>query len=63
MESEVSYDYFYDGFSVTATRAYESGEQVFVNYGQSNDTLMQYYGFAEVEYSAACVGVGKVALR
>eukprot|EP00955_Chlamydomonas_euryale_P078083 363077-Chlamydomonas_euryale.AAC.1 len=33
--------------SVTASRVYKAGEQVFVNYGQSNDTLMQYYGFAE----------------
>jgi len=50
---QVSYDYFSDTFSVTASRDYRAGEQVFVNYGQTNDGLMQYYGFTEVGWSTA----------
>ncbi|KAI8477484.1 MAG: hypothetical protein J3K34DRAFT_453032 [Monoraphidium minutum] len=46
--AEVSYDYFRDAFVVAAGRDYEPGSQVFVSYGrQSNDSLMQYYGFSE----------------
>ncbi|GBF88574.1 hypothetical protein Rsub_01289 [Raphidocelis subcapitata] len=46
--AEVSYDYFRDAFVVAAGRDYAPGSQVFVSYGtQSNDSLMQYYGFAE----------------
>lgn len=46
--AEVSYDYFRDAFVVAAGRDYEPGQQVFVSYGtQSNDSLMQYYGFSE----------------
>ena len=48
VESEVSYDYFSDSFSVTASRSYQQGDQVYVNYGQNNDGLMQFYGFTEV---------------
>ena len=48
-QSEVSYDYFADCYTVAATREYAAGEQVYVSYGQqSNDSLMQYYGFCEV---------------
>ena len=47
-QAEVSYDYFRDAFVVAAGRAYAPGQQVFVSYGaQSNDGLMQFYGFAE----------------
>ena len=52
VESEVSYDYFSDSFSVTASRSYQQEDQVFVNYGQNNDGLMQFYGFAEVGRNA-----------
>lgn len=47
-QSEVSYEFVSDSFAVIASRSYASGEQVFVNYGQANDGLMQYYGFSEV---------------
>ncbi|KAG2445470.1 hypothetical protein HXX76_000087 [Chlamydomonas incerta] len=47
-QSEVSYNYFGDSYSVVASRDFKKGEQVFITYGaQSNDSLMQYYGFAE----------------
>ncbi|KAA6421676.1 MAG: N-methyltransferase (ISS) [Trebouxia sp. A1-2] len=46
--NEVAYEYFGDRFSVTAERKYKQGEQVFITYGQqSNDKLLQYYGFVE----------------
>ncbi|GIL58110.1 hypothetical protein Vafri_12963 [Volvox africanus] len=48
VQSEVSYNYFGDSYSVVASREFTKGEQVFISYGpQSNDSLMQYYGFAE----------------
>ncbi|KXZ50177.1 hypothetical protein GPECTOR_17g814 [Gonium pectorale] len=48
VQSEVSYNYFGDSYSVVASRDFKKGEQVFISYGtQSNDSLMQYYGFAE----------------
>lgn len=47
-QSEVSYEFVSDSFAVIASRSYADGEQVFVNYGQTNDGLMQYYGFSEV---------------
>lgn len=46
--NEVAYEYFGNRFSVTAERNYKQGEQVFITYGQqSNDKLLQYYGFVE----------------
>eukprot|EP00798_Chlamydomonas_sp_ICE-L_P025788 gene25788-11455_t len=47
-ESEVSYDYFADSYTVAAAKEYQPGDQILVTYGQDNDGLMQYYGFAEV---------------
>lgn len=48
VQCEVSYDYFQDCYSVVACKSYVQGEQVFVSYGkQSNDSLLQYYGFCE----------------
>lgn len=42
MQSEVSFDYFGDTYSVAASRAYGRGDQLFISYGpQSNDSLMQ----------------------
>jgi hypothetical protein len=52
--SEASYDYFRDSFSVAAGLGGAAAEkQVFGSYGsQSNDSLAQYYGFAERENPA-----------
>ena len=33
---------------MTSSKEYAAGEQVLITYGQANDALMQYYGFAEV---------------
>jgi len=45
--SDVSYNYFTDQFEVRTGR-YARGEQVYISYGrQSNDRLLQYYGFVE----------------
>mmetsp|Transcript_48704 Transcript_48704/g.123010 ORF Transcript_48704/g.123010 Transcript_48704/m.123010 type:complete len:524 (-) Transcript_48704:420-1991(-) len=50
VESDVSWEYFSDRFVVTATQGWKAGEQVYINYGkQSNDSLLQYYGFVEEE--------------
>lgn len=49
VESEVTFDYFSSSYTVAPSRDFSKGEQVFISYGQqSNDSLMQYYGFAEV---------------
>jgi len=49
--SEVSYEYFSDGFSVRLDKeagAVARGEQVMISYGpRSNDVLLQYYGFVQ----------------
>ncbi|GFR49677.1 hypothetical protein Agub_g11825, partial [Astrephomene gubernaculifera] len=48
VQSEVSYNYFGDSYCVVASRDVKQGEQVFISYGpQSNDSLLQYYGFSE----------------
>lgn len=45
--SDVSYGYFSDSFELK-TEGYKKGEQVFISYGkQSNDRLLQYYGFVD----------------
>eukprot|EP00596_Hydrurales_sp_CCMP1899_P009992 CAMPEP_0119043348 /NCGR_PEP_ID=MMETSP1177-20130426/21100_1 /TAXON_ID=2985 /ORGANISM="Ochromonas sp, Strain CCMP1899" /LENGTH=613 /DNA_ID=CAMNT_0007011263 /DNA_START=127 /DNA_END=1965 /DNA_ORIENTATION=- len=45
--SDVSYGYFSDSFELK-TEGYKKGEQVFISYGkQSNDRLLQYYGFTD----------------
>ena len=47
-ESEVSYEYFLDSFSLSTQNVYEPGDQFFVSYGAlGNDELLQYYGFVE----------------
>mmetsp|Transcript_22162 Transcript_22162/g.56310 ORF Transcript_22162/g.56310 Transcript_22162/m.56310 type:complete len:522 (-) Transcript_22162:24-1589(-) len=53
-ENEVTLDYFSDRYSVTAGREYRAGEQVFISYGanQTNDSLMQFYGFSEPDNPA-----------
>ena len=46
-KSDVSYNYFSNQFELR-TQATNVGEQVFISYGkQSNDRLLQYYGFVE----------------
>eukprot|EP00775_Hariotina_reticulata_P001404 gene1404-1747_t len=48
--TEVSYDYPRDAFLVASGSSYTPGQQVFISYGaQTNDSLMQMYGFAEVD--------------
>lgn len=45
--SDVSYNYFTNVFELR-TESYAQGEQVFISYGkQSNDRLLQYYGFVD----------------
>lgn len=45
----MSYEYFRDAFAVAAEASVGQGEQVFITYGaQSNDSLLQYYGFVEI---------------
>lgn len=49
-KAEVVYEYFTDKFVVQAGEEYKTGDQVFISYGaQSNDSLIQYYGFVEDE--------------
>lgn len=46
-KTDVSYNYFLDQFEVKS-QAYNVNEQIFLSYGkQSNDRLLQYYGFIE----------------
>jgi hypothetical protein len=50
LQSEVSYDYPRDAFIVSAATAYTPGQQVFISYGtQTNDSLLQMYGFVEAD--------------
>ncbi|KAJ9507817.1 hypothetical protein QJQ45_019272, partial [Haematococcus lacustris] len=55
-KSEVSLDYFSDRYSVQAGRDYSMGEEVFISYGgnQTNDSLLQYYGFTEPDLPGDC---------
>lgn len=46
--ADVSYEYFADRFVVRSGEQYNSGDQVYISYGpQSNDSLLQFYGFVE----------------
>lgn len=46
--AEVSFEYFRNKFVVQTGEDYEPGDEVFISYGtQSNDSLLQYYGFIE----------------
>lgn len=48
VQSEVSYQYFSDRFTVECGRKFRRGEQALISYGgKSNDQLLLYYGFAE----------------
>jgi hypothetical protein len=45
--SEASFNYFSGSFELS-TQAYAAGDEIFISYGkQSNDRLLQYYGFVE----------------
>ena len=47
-ESEVSYEYFLNSFSLSTQNVYQQGDQFYVSYGPlGNDELLQYYGFVE----------------
>lgn len=47
--SDVSYNYFTNVFELR-TESFSSGEQVFISYGkQSNDRLLQMYGFVDCD--------------
>jgi hypothetical protein len=44
----VEFEYFRDRFAASASAGYAPGDQIFISYGaQSNDSLLQYYGFTE----------------
>lgn len=48
MQGGVSYAYFRSAIVATAGKAFQEGEQVFISYGnQTNDRLLQFYGFVE----------------
>ncbi|CAL5224402.1 g7084 [Coccomyxa viridis] len=48
IQSSVEYEYFKDCFTISCAASFKKGEQVFISYGpQSNDSLLQYYGFVE----------------
>jgi len=47
--SEASFNYFSGKFELR-TQPCRSGEQIFISYGkQSNDRLLQFYGFVETD--------------
>ena len=47
VSSDVSYNYFSNVFELR-TESHEAGKQVFISYGrQSNDRLLQFYGFCD----------------
>ena len=49
VQSDVSYNYFSNQFELR-TQATNANQQVFISYGkQSNDRLLQYYGFVEAD--------------
>ena len=44
----VAFEYFADGFSLSALDAVSKGSEIFISYGpRNNDQLLQYYGFVE----------------
>jgi hypothetical protein len=46
----VSYEYFSNSFSATVSRPFNAGDEVCISYGErSNDQLLQFYGFTEVD--------------
>jgi len=46
VESDPSYEYFRNTFTLTLSKRVEENEEVCINYGKrGNDELMQYYGF------------------
>lgn len=52
-KAEVSYEYFTDKFVVNAGEDYKPDDEVAISYGaQSNDSLLQIYGFVEADNPA-----------
>mmetsp|Transcript_67204 Transcript_67204/g.151965 ORF Transcript_67204/g.151965 Transcript_67204/m.151965 type:complete len:184 (-) Transcript_67204:3-554(-) len=50
--SDVAYEYFGNGFSVSVGRNYNAGDEVCISYGKrSNAQLLQIYGFIEPDNS------------
>lgn len=48
--ANVAYEFFADAYSLSATQAVSSGEEIYISYGsRSNDQLLQYYGFVETD--------------
>ena len=48
MQGGISYAYFRSAIVATAGKSFQEGEQVFISYGnQTNDRLLQFYGFVE----------------
>eukprot|EP00586_Coscinodiscus_wailesii_P004594 CAMPEP_0172485962 /NCGR_PEP_ID=MMETSP1066-20121228/14264_1 /TAXON_ID=671091 /ORGANISM="Coscinodiscus wailesii, Strain CCMP2513" /LENGTH=509 /DNA_ID=CAMNT_0013251567 /DNA_START=113 /DNA_END=1642 /DNA_ORIENTATION=+ len=48
VNGNVALEYFTGGYSLSALRDLQQGEQVYITYGdRSNDQLLQYYGFIE----------------
>ncbi|CAJ1938707.1 unnamed protein product [Cylindrotheca closterium] len=46
--ANVAYEFFSDAYSLSATPAISTGNEIFISYGErSNDQLLQYYGFVE----------------
>lgn len=63
--ADVSYNYFGDNFDLVANTDYSEGEQIYISYGkQSNDRLLQYYGFVEARnpYDVYDFSVGIIEL-
>ncbi len=48
--ANVAYEFFADAYSLSATQSASVGDEVYISYGsRSNDQLLQYYGFVEVD--------------
>lgn len=48
--AEVAFEFFGDAYSLSLAQSVEAGEELFISYGKrSNDQLLQYYGFVEVD--------------
>jgi len=47
---DVSFEYFGNAYSLALQSSVGAGEEIFISYGsRSNDQLLQYYGFVEVD--------------
>ena len=47
---EVAFEFFGNAYSLCLTQRLKAGDELFISYGaRSNDQLLQYYGFVEVD--------------